>query len=77
MIAAVLGVLKAGYFYVPLDPAYPLPRLAYMLEDSQAVLLITDNQHLHLVHELALSGSRVLNMDQLPSALSTENRVVP
>ena len=66
IIAAMLGVLKAGHFYVPLDPAYPLPRLTYMLEDSQAVLLITNNQHLHLAHELAPSGSHVLNIDQLP-----------
>ena len=73
IIAAMLGVLKAGHFYVPLDPAYPLPRLTYMLEDSQAVLLMTNNQHLPLAHELAPSGSHVLNIDQLPADLSTEN----
>jgi amino acid adenylation domain-containing protein len=73
IIAAMLGVLKAGHFYVPLDPAYPLPRLTYMLEDSQAVLLITNNRYLHLAHELAPSSQHVLNIDQLPANLSTEN----
>ncbi|HEX8276908.1 MAG TPA: amino acid adenylation domain-containing protein [Longimicrobiaceae bacterium] len=34
MVAAVLGVLKAGGAYLPLDPAYPPDRLRYMLEDS-------------------------------------------
>ncbi len=34
MMAAILGVLKAGAAYVPLDPAYPEERLAYMVEDS-------------------------------------------
>ena len=41
MLVAVLGVLKAGGAYVPLDPAYPRERLAYMLQNSQAVLLLT------------------------------------
>ncbi|HEV2843686.1 MAG TPA: amino acid adenylation domain-containing protein, partial [Thermoanaerobaculia bacterium] len=34
MVAAILGVLKAGAAYVPLDPAYPAERLAFMIEDS-------------------------------------------
>ncbi|HEY0753746.1 MAG TPA: amino acid adenylation domain-containing protein [Ktedonobacteraceae bacterium] len=41
LVIALLGVLKAGGAYVPLDPAYPTERLASMLEDSQASLLIT------------------------------------
>jgi amino acid adenylation domain-containing protein len=40
MVAAILGVLKAGAAYVPLDPAYPPERLAYMLADSGAAVLI-------------------------------------
>src|SRR5215510_10650639 len=73
IFAAMLGVLKAGYFYVPLDPLSPLLRLTYMLEDSQAVLLITNNQHLHLARELDSSGSHILNINQLPDDLSPEN----
>ncbi|MEB3357176.1 MAG: amino acid adenylation domain-containing protein [Synechococcales bacterium] len=41
MIIAMLAVLKAGGAYLPLDPAYPPERLAFMLEDSQAAVLIT------------------------------------
>ncbi|HEX7239095.1 MAG TPA: amino acid adenylation domain-containing protein, partial [Longimicrobiaceae bacterium] len=40
MVAAVLGVLKAGAAYVPLDPEYPAERLAWMLEDSGAAVLL-------------------------------------
>ncbi len=41
MIVAMLGVLKAGGVYLPLDPDYPLERLEYMLNDAQAPFLIT------------------------------------
>ncbi|MGO1002252.1 amino acid adenylation domain-containing protein [Lysobacter sp. CA196] len=41
-IVAVLGVLKAGAAYVPLDPEYPLDRLAYMLDDASPRLSIGD-----------------------------------
>jgi amino acid adenylation domain-containing protein len=41
MVAAVLGVLKTGGAYVPLDPTYPAERLAYMLADSGAAVLLT------------------------------------
>ena len=42
MIVAVLGVLKAGATYVPLDPAYPIERLAFMLQDAAIKILLTD-----------------------------------
>ncbi|WP_409493592.1 amino acid adenylation domain-containing protein [Amycolatopsis sp. cmx-11-12] len=41
MIVAVLGILKAGAGYVPLDPNYPRRRVAYMAEDAGAALVLT------------------------------------
>ena len=41
MLVGILGVLKAGGAYVPMDPTYPKDRLAYMLEDAQAPVLLT------------------------------------
>ena len=44
MVVAIFGVLKAGGAYVPLDPAYPKERLAFMIEDSQARVLLTQSR---------------------------------
>ena len=53
LIASVLGILKAGAAYLPLDPSYPADRLAYMLEDSGAQFLVTCNE---LTEHLKFSG---------------------
>jgi amino acid adenylation domain-containing protein len=42
MVAALLGILKTGAAYLPLDPVYPPERIAYMLEDSGAALVLAD-----------------------------------
>lgn len=42
MVVALLGILKAGGVYVPLDPSYPKERLRFMLEDTRAEIVLTD-----------------------------------
>ena len=43
MVVGLLGILKAGGAYVPIDPAYPADRQAYMLENSQAPVVLTQS----------------------------------
>ncbi|MFJ6432026.1 amino acid adenylation domain-containing protein [Streptomyces sp. NPDC091416] len=44
MIVALLGVLKAGAAYVPVDPSYPADRIAYLLDDANPALVIATTQ---------------------------------
>jgi amino acid adenylation domain-containing protein len=61
MLVGLLGILKAGAAYVPLDPSYPLSRLTSMLEDSQAPVVITQER---LVHVLPAHGQNVICLDR-------------
>ncbi|HVR98123.1 MAG TPA: amino acid adenylation domain-containing protein, partial [Thermoanaerobaculia bacterium] len=60
MMVGLLAVLKAGGAYVPLDPDYPSGRLAFMIEDSSASLLLAQS---HLVLRLPAGNTRVLLLD--------------
>ncbi len=53
MMVALLGVLKAGAAYLPLDPAYPSDRIQYMLKDAGSRVVLTQS---HLVPDLPTEG---------------------
>lgn len=73
LIVSILGILKAGKFYVPLDPSYPQERNIKILEDSQAGLIITNTENLPLAQELANPKGQYLNVEQIDSHISNEN----
>ncbi len=60
MIVGMLGVLKAGGAYVPMDAGHPAERLAYMIEDSEAVLVLTERR---LSRNLPQSATGVICLD--------------
>ncbi|MBV9788006.1 MAG: amino acid adenylation domain-containing protein, partial [Chloroflexi bacterium] len=60
-IVGLLGVLKAGAAYVPLDPAYPAERLGFMLDDAQLLVLLTQTG---LATQLPEDRTRVIYLDR-------------
>src|SRR5437868_3548537 len=84
MIVVLLAVLKAGGAFVPLDPTYPPDRLAFMLQDSQVAVLLTQQS---LLGSLPQHDTQVVCLDtnwevitrepteNLPSRVTAENLV--
>jgi amino acid adenylation domain-containing protein len=80
LAVSVLGVLKAGGAYLPLDPAYPQERLAFILRDANAGILITQDkfkeQFANLpVNALSMEGERESLSEYSPNPV--ENRLLP
>ncbi|WP_299411528.1 amino acid adenylation domain-containing protein [Acaryochloris sp. IP29b_bin.148] len=61
MAIGFLGIFKAGGAYLPLDPKYPSERLAFMIEDSQAPIILTQK---HLLETLPSHNAQVICLDE-------------
>ena len=82
MVIGLLAILKAGGVYVPLDPSYPQERIAFILEDTQAPVLLTQAS---LVETIGQHKAQVIFLDNdyeeiaqqsqenLPSLATTDN----
>jgi amino acid adenylation domain-containing protein len=70
MVVGLLGILKAGGAYVPLDPAYPKERLSFMLEDSQAPVVVTEERFRGLVSG---GASEVVSLDGERESIDRES----
>ncbi|GIE97676.1 non-ribosomal peptide synthetase [Paractinoplanes rishiriensis] len=66
-IAGLLGILKAGGGYVPLDPQYPADRIAFMLEDAHLPVVLTDDAS---EPSLPTRGAEVVSLDRDWAALA-------
>jgi amino acid adenylation domain-containing protein len=72
-VTAILGVLKAGKMYVPLDPSFPTSRNRDVLEDSEPGLIVTDNKNFPLAVELASKKLALINIDEFRRSYPVEN----
>ncbi len=68
MIVAILGVLKAGGIYIPLDVQYPVERICYLLKNSQPTVIITQSEQNDLLNQITSKNNAfcpiVINLDE-------------
>ncbi len=74
MLVGLLGILKAGGTYLPLDPAYPKERLAYVLEDAKAFVLLTQSR---LLDGLSTYTGEVVCLDTAWKDIACESETSP
>jgi amino acid adenylation domain-containing protein len=72
-LAAMLGVLKAGKTYLPLDPSYPEARTAFILEDCRPDLILVHRDTASQAEVLARGRCPVLDIDEIDAALPDDN----
>ena len=59
MMVAILGILKAGGAYVPLDPSYPSERLAYIIQETEAAILLTQQKFIDILPSQTILTLRI------------------
>lgn len=74
VVVGLLGVLKAGGAFVPMDPTYPAARLSFMLQDSRAPVLLTVER---LLQRIPRGECEVVCLDRLPESAPRSNGVAP
>ncbi len=75
MLVGLLGILKAGGAFVPLDPSFPKDRLAYMLEDARPSVIVSQSW---LLPELPVQGAEVISLDsEVGTACPTKSIALP
>jgi amino acid adenylation domain-containing protein len=73
MVAAILGTLKAGRIWVALDASYGQSKLQYMLDDSEATVIVTDATMFSAAERLARDRCQVIHGDTALESFSGEN----
>lgn len=70
MVVGLLGILKSGAAYVPLDPEYPEDRLAYMVINSEIKLVLTEEE---LIENLTVENVKFVALDTAKKEISSTN----
>lgn len=60
MLIAIYAVVKSGNTYMPIDPHFPVDRIAFMLEDSKAPIILTDNKYKEVLNPKSLEDNNCI-----------------
>ncbi|HSP80286.1 MAG TPA: amino acid adenylation domain-containing protein, partial [Myxococcaceae bacterium] len=74
LVVGLLGILKAGAAWLPLDPSYPAERLSLMLGDAAVPVLVTED---HLADELPSRGEQLVCLDSDAPVISRQPETPP
>ena len=72
MMSGILGIVRAGGAYMPIDPEYPDDRVGYMLEDSAARVILTESRFRDRLAALAGEGATIITLDREWPALRAD-----
>ena len=73
LIAALLGVLKAGKFFVAIDPSFPSPRINFIVNDTETRLLVTNSENSELSKRFGAPDVARMNIDELKNRHGDNN----
>ena len=68
-VAAMLGAMKAGKFFLILDPSFPKARLAAMLKGSRAKLVVTNRRNAFLADEIATPDCQLMQWENIDDSI--------
>lgn len=71
MIVGILGIMKAGAAYVPIDPAYPRERISYMISDTKAAFVVSDSSYRELFEDMPAGARIFMNRDKIAFEMET------
>ncbi|MFH7014634.1 amino acid adenylation domain-containing protein [Flavobacterium sp. FlaQc-47] len=75
MVIGMLGIMKSGAAYVPIDPHYPVERIDFMIEDTKASIVLTHNDSMHLTH--FSNAVTTLNLDAFDTLFADQSKANP
>ena len=71
LLTSIIGVLKSGGSYIPLDTSYPLERIKYIIEETSSKVIITDSSHVGMLKKVI----NQINEDRCKKAIYIENEI--
>lgn len=77
VIAGIIGIQKAGKYFVAMDPSFPRERNRYILQDCQAPMIVTESEHHKIAESLGESHRSILNIEALNDSISSEDLSLP